>query len=118
MLTLDLWFANVLSAARVISDAEYQERVWVRGEGPEVDSITEIYCRLFDDFQFDEFLALCKLEALITEKQLAVLRNLRKKLSRFEYDEDLPDEDIIKDPRWQEIREIAKEVLSEFPAWQ
>jgi hypothetical protein len=108
----------VLSAARDISDAEYQERVWVRGEGPEVNSIAETYCRLFDDFQFDEFLALFKMEELITEEQLTVLRNFRKQFSRFEYDEDLPDEEIIKDPRWQEIRKIAKEALSKISAWQ
>ena len=32
-----------------IADKKYQERVWVRAEGPECDDYTESICHFFDD---------------------------------------------------------------------
>ena len=41
--------ANFLETIEGISDKEYQKRVWIRGEGPEVDDFTETVCHFFDD---------------------------------------------------------------------
>ncbi len=32
-----------------IASKEYQEMVWIRGEGPEVDDFDETACHFFDD---------------------------------------------------------------------
>jgi hypothetical protein len=40
---------RILESIRVLGDAAYQECVWVRGEGPEVDSSTEAISALLDD---------------------------------------------------------------------
>ena len=42
----DKWLGCILDATRDLADERYQERVWVRGAGPEVDSSTEALVRL------------------------------------------------------------------------
>ncbi|MEA5470555.1 hypothetical protein [Spirulina sp. 06S082] len=49
-------FKNIQTILKEFADAEFQERVWVRGEGEEVSNWTEAMCKLFDDYQFDDFL--------------------------------------------------------------
>jgi hypothetical protein len=114
MLTLDQWLNHLLIAIRKLSNTEYQERVWARGDGPEIDSIGEAYCHLFDDLEFHDFLSRCEETDFISAAQVTALDDLRNRLNAFEYDEDLPDAEIIKDPRWQDIREMANEALSKF----
>ena len=41
MMDRDTWLERILEAIGDLGDASYQERVWVRGEGPEVDSSIE-----------------------------------------------------------------------------
>ena len=115
MMNTEQWLENILSVVRDLADAEYQDRVWVRGTGQQVDSLTEAYCRLFDDYRLDDFISLCTEKKLITDMQRSVLFSLRNKLNEFKYDEDLTDEEIIRDPRWQSVRELSKGVLSKIP---
>ena len=56
----DAWLEGILEAIRVPGDASYQERVWVRGEGPEVDSSTEAISALLDDYDLAGFLAVSR----------------------------------------------------------
>ena len=37
MMDRDSWLERILEAIRDLGDASYQERVWVRGEGPGVE---------------------------------------------------------------------------------
>ncbi len=37
MMDRDSWLERILEAIRDLGDASYQERVWARGEGPEVE---------------------------------------------------------------------------------
>lgn len=39
----------VMACLRDLSDRDFQQRVWVRGEGAEVSSLIETLCELFDD---------------------------------------------------------------------
>ena len=41
MMDRDTWLRRTLDAVRDLPDERYQERVWVRAQGPEVDSSTE-----------------------------------------------------------------------------
>ena len=56
MMDRETWLRRILEATRDLADERYQERVWVRGEGPEVDSSTEAVCRLVDDYDLATFL--------------------------------------------------------------
>ncbi len=41
--------AMILECLGELADIQFQERVWVRGEGPELSSLQEAWCTLFDD---------------------------------------------------------------------
>jgi hypothetical protein len=95
-----------------IADQEYQERVWIRGEGPECDDYTESICHFFDDG--DPIISDYKSYS-IRENQLNLLIKLREavyyfnSVIRFElgfY--------FIYSPEWTKITLMAKEVLHAF----
>jgi len=99
-----------------ISDKIYQERVWVRDEGPECDDIDDAVCDFFDDG--DPILE--KYEDFgITEIQHNLLLVLREKLDKFVdtygiFSPEKPIEILIQLPEWQQIRDVAKKVLQAF----
>src|ERR1700733_3374552 len=90
-----------------LSDEKYQERVWVRAEGPECDDIDDAVCDFFDDG--DPILERYK-EYGITENQYKLLMVLHSKLDIFTdafgvFSRIKSTEQLIKLPQWQEIRE-------------
>jgi hypothetical protein len=111
MMDMATWRRKVLAVIKDLGDAEYQNRVWVQGAGPEVDSLSEAYCRLFDDNDFDRFISKCEKEGALSGNQLGALKSLRDSLNAFQWDEKLPDGAIIKRLEWKEIRERAREAL-------
>jgi len=108
---LDTFIKNIAC----ISDEKYQERVWVRAEGPECDSIDDTICDFFDE---DYILKKYK-DFGITEIQKELLVILHEKLRIFTdtfevYSADKSPEKLIQLPQWQEIREVSKKVLDVF----
>ncbi len=109
--TVDSFIENIAC----MSDKEYQERVWVRSEGPECDDIDDTIC----DF-FDEDYVLKKYKDFgITERQYELLMKLHDKLRSFTdtygvYSSEKSTEKLIELPKWQEIRDISKNVLQAF----
>lgn len=95
-----------------ISDIEYQERVWIRGEGPEVDDFDETVCHFFDDG--DPILKNYK-DYGITDAQYHLLITFRTAFETF-IDSPKPylPEDFINTAEWRKIIEMAKEVLEAF----
>ncbi len=106
--SLDCFIENI---ARM-SDKEYQERVWVRAEGPECDNIDENIGHFFDE---DYVLKKYK-DFGITEIQYKSLMKLREKLDNFIDEHGVQDlaEKLINLPEWEEIRETAKNILKLF----
>lgn len=102
--------ASVLNTVEGISDKEYQRRVWIRGEGPEVDDLDETCCNFFGDA--DPLLENYK-DFKITEAQYLLLKNFRDKFRIFSNEHDFPEE-FINTPEWDKIVEMAKEVLKAF----
>jgi hypothetical protein len=108
---LDSFLKNVAC----ISDQNYQERVWVRAEGPECDDIDDTVC----DF-FDESYVLEKYKEFeITDNQHQLLMTLNDKLRKFAdkfkiYSPEKSTAQLIQLPQWQEIREISKNTLRSF----
>ena len=112
---IDEWLRKVLGVVADIGDREFQERVWIRGEGPEVSSFDEIMCTLFDDSQLDALIDECRSLGLHKEG-IDGLAGLRDALNAYPDREDRSsDAEIVRDPKWIEITERANEVLARFP---
>jgi hypothetical protein len=101
---------SVLETIEGISDKEYQKRIWIRGEGPEVDDFDETCCNFFGDG--DPLLENYK-DFRITESQYQILKKFRDKFEVFANDNHFPHK-FIDTPKWNEITEMAKEVLKAF----
>ncbi|MBY0530317.1 MAG: hypothetical protein K2P51_09075 [Rhabdochlamydiaceae bacterium] len=93
-----------------ISSKEYQNRVWIRGEGPECDDFDETCCRFFDDG--DPILEHYQ-DFGVSESQYQILKNFRDKFRMFSDNNNWPQE-FINTHQWNEITEMAKEVLKAF----
>jgi hypothetical protein len=93
-----------------ISDKEYQKRVWIRGEGPEVDDFDETICHFFQEGngiieKYKDF--------GLTEHQYQILKKFRDLFEIFADTNDFPQE-FIDTSEWKEIMEMAKDVLKVF----
>jgi hypothetical protein len=107
------WRTNLCDAIRSFADIEYQRRVWVNGEGPEVDSYVEAMCHLFDDNSFDEFLATAAAERHLRTDQVAALNDFRIALEAFDKaNSDMTDASIVVHPRWPNVCRYADVALS------
>jgi hypothetical protein len=93
-----------------ISDKEYQQRVWIRGEGPECDNFDEVVCRYSNtmDSIFEEHEAYG-----ISEIQLSLLKEFHKEFKKFWQENDLP-QLFIDTPEWTKITEMAQNILKIF----
>ena len=103
MMDHETWRRDLLSVIRDLADESYQERVWVRGEGPEVDSLTETICRFFDDFDANGLLRTSALSTSQREK----LRDLRNALDPFLTKSQGDDRLAIRGAEWQNVRRCA-----------
>lgn len=93
-----------------ISDKEYQKRIWIKGEGPEVDDFDETVCHFFQEG--DGILEDHKAFG-ITKEQQKVLKKFRDEFQFFSDEHDFP-EKFIDTPEWARIMGMAKEVLKTF----
>jgi hypothetical protein len=117
MMDRETWLMRILDATRDLADERYQERVWVRGEGPEVDSSTEAFSRLIDDYHLASFLAEAGEKGWVSNEQLAALRRLDAALARYAVNgENADDASMIQSPGWQKIRKLAMATLEAFTA--
>jgi hypothetical protein len=115
MMDRETWLRRILEATRDLADENYQQRVWVRGEGPEVDSSTEAICRLVDDYDLPRFLAEAAKKAWLSKSQLTALERLDAALARDAGNgENAEDAIRTQNPEWRKIRKLAKATLEAF----
>lgn len=105
---------SVLETIEGISNKDYQKKIWIRGEGPEVDDFDETVCNFFQDGNgviqnYQDF--------GITKNQHQKLVKFRDKFNEFcrgpALSYYLP-EKFIDTPEWEKIMRMAKEVLKAF----
>lgn len=101
---------SVLETIEGISKKEYQKRVWILGEGPEVDDFDET-CRNFFG-EGDPILQNYK-EFGLTESQYLILKKFRDSLRVFSNKNYWPPE-FIDTMEWARIMDLAKDVLKAF----
>ena len=92
-----------------LADLKFQERVWVRGEGPEVSSYTEVVCQLFDDTALRDLLEAKKEKPLLSDELDSILLDLSKVVDSIDYRMDV--NDILNHPEWPNVRRLASEAL-------
>jgi hypothetical protein len=115
MMDRETWLRRILEATRDLADERYQERVWARGEGPEVDSSTEAICRLVDDYDLSTFLDEAAKNAWVSKDQIAALQRLDVALARHASNGEAADHATrIRSPGWKKIRKLAKAALEAF----
>jgi len=103
---------NYLEIISGIADREYQERVWIRGEGPECDDYTESICHFFDDG--DPIIS--NYEAYeITKTQLDSLVKLREVIREFNSSVRLDlGPDFLYSVEWVNVTLMAQQVMKAF----
>jgi hypothetical protein len=113
-----LWISKILEVLDEFSSQEFQERVWLNGQGPEVSSYEEAMCRLFDDLGFSEIIDVEWRQVGLSESAVIIMRIFRDKL--LEFDNDVPEiprpQDVLDRASWQNIRDAAFEAARSLRA--
>jgi hypothetical protein len=116
MMDRDTWLRRILDAIRDLVDERYQERVWVRAQGPEVDSSTEALVRLLHDYELAAFIAEAGDKVWVSNDQLAALRSLENALESYvSRDHSSGNEAArIASPAWRRVRKLASAAIETF----
>jgi hypothetical protein len=110
---------GIIAAAKEFADSEYQQRIWIDGEGPEMSSYREALCRIFDDAHVEDFL---HGDAM----RYGFSQQMQDKLGRFaelldEFDRHLPPDigsaEIVRRENWKNVSEAAGGFLNEAAQW-
>lgn len=100
-----------------ISDIEFQKRLWIDSEFPNIiSSHTELICCYFDDLNLTDGYYLWIKEGIITQKEAVIITTLHNLLENYTRPEkeNLTDNKILLDPEWHIITKEAKKVWNEL----
>ena len=102
----EIWKSRILAALGDMADEQFQRRAWT-GARPEVSSLVEVICGLFDDALLREYIE--KYGPTLSPKTLLVAGDLSRKIRSLDTDhlDTLPVLEAISSPQWTEIRDIA-----------
>jgi hypothetical protein len=110
------WIAVVIKVLEEFSSQEFQERVWLKGEGPEVSSYEEAVNRFFDDYAADQLIDVQWRQAGLTKDKQKKLAAFRDALGAF--DKLVPKvphpQEILANPEWDRVRAAARIALDEL----
>ena len=101
------WFLQNLY---LISNKEYQKKIWIEAAGPECQDFDEAVNDFFDDG--DDILEKY-LDYGLTQIQYQVLKKFRDEFDFFVKKNHFPEE-FIDSPEWAKIMDLAKDVLKAF----
>lgn len=101
---------NIYEDIVEISCKSLQTEIWLGKNPNRCSSFTEVMCRLFDDNNFIDFLNHSVYELDFSVEIIYLLKALFDKLEN--YSELATDEEIINDPNWEEIGNIASEIVA------
>jgi hypothetical protein len=93
-----------------ISSKEFQRRIWINGEGPEVDSYDDTVNEYFGEC--DSILENYK-EFGISDRQYQLLEKFTNLFRHFA-DENYWPTEFIDSQEWESITDLAKEILKAF----
>lgn len=109
-MNLETWRVNILDVIQDIADKEKQEVSWPLGND-DISSPTEMYCLLFDDFMFEDFLA--SKENGFSDEQVSLGNRLVKALDKYSPPGQvlLSEQYMLEDPQWDAVRKVASTFL-------
>jgi hypothetical protein len=102
----------LLESLEELSDKELQEKLWLHGDENGISSFTEACCGLFDDAGLSRAVETGYLEKYFSKElchKVDKLEWLLDKISEY-----LPEEEIIKHPKMDEVRVLSGELLALF----
>ena len=103
---------NILECLRHLSDPEWQERVWVRGAIPGVESsLSELTCQLYDDTGLGDALDESNGDIVLSLEADSLLRKLDHLLSKIDDSEDI--QVTLFSAQWQKVVKLATETAKE-----
>ena len=105
-------YQEILENLRLLCDREWQERVWIRGEGPEVSSFREHVFELYEDTTLIDRLETAGEHPVFSHEADATLLELHRIL--FGFDLDAAASSVLNDPRWTEVRALAARSLQQL----
>lgn len=108
------WIEALSSVLEEFCSEEFQKRVWLRGDGPEVSSFVEAYCRFFDDLDANRLIDVEWRQLGLTKFQKDKLESFRDILAEF--GQGVPDlprpEEVLEHPNWPNVRKAARNALT------
>lgn len=96
---------QVLECLYELSDIEFQRRVWIRAEGYEESSITELISQLFDDTGLGDSLEKSGNGTVFSSKIDSILTELSHLIDKIDFNIDI--ELLLNHSSWTEIRYLA-----------
>lgn len=116
MMDQETWLRRILATIQDLADRDYQERIWIRGEGPEADSSTEAICRLVHDYDLQGFLARAGAARWLSQAELEALQNLERSVSWYLTHHCTPADDAARlvTPEWRRLRCLAQRTMDTF----
>ena len=102
---------NIYEDIVELSDLTLQRKLWLNENNDTglISSFEELYCRLFDDNDFEKFAESSAIKMGLNRKTITELKKLKDLLNRYE-EKETPVK-IIEDPEWHKITQQAKIVL-------
>ena len=107
-----IWKGRIISALDDMADEQFQRRAWT-GKGPEVSSLVEVICGLFDDALLLEYVD--QYSSTLPDEILSDIKTLELCVDRLDKNLDtLPELEVIDNPEWVKIRGIAQRLKTAF----
>ena len=104
---------RIIGFLRELAAKDYQQRVWLASTGPEVSSLTEAICGLFDDTGLGDFLEKKGSVAFTEEidERLRMLYRLAVDASHLFRSTSMSIPARIEHPKMDEVRRVAASIL-------
>ena len=109
---MKLLITNLKACLEQLADINFQRRVWLAEDGPEISSFDELIMQLFDDTGLSDVIDDPSLQDIVGRAAAARLRALDRAVS--EIDSDIPPAKFISLPEMARIRELARQALEEL----
>lgn len=94
-----------------LAHPEFQIRLWTQADYENsIGDFSECVCKYFDDLNLDEGYSYFISNEVITETEYEFVNELHHKFNKYvniSNEEDLSDIEVISDPRWTEITNMA-----------
>jgi len=108
--------AEIVSLLGEFADGEYQKRVWLEGRGPEVSSFVDATIAFISGCEIDHVITVEWTEWGLPTEAVEPLKRFRQRLGGYLaiVGSDPPIAEVLPDPRWNEIRQLAQRALDGF----